>query len=165
MPQMRDVMSGASVYGRPRSSASKNRGGSKMRNAMVSTFPALIRTVIAPSPSTRASALTRIVRLRRSFPFMSIAFFAERIGIGVERAVELRQLALAQAEFLDVLGEAGGIGALLRTEAAVATAVVARAQAAAPGMGDGPQAGRSVRDHHAHLTAEFAFETDAMGRN
>ena len=33
MPQMRAVMSGASVKARPRRNASKNRGGSKMRSS------------------------------------------------------------------------------------------------------------------------------------
>ena len=54
MPQMRAVMSGASVNERPRSSASKNRGGSKIRSSTCSTRPFSRRTVIAPSPSTRA---------------------------------------------------------------------------------------------------------------
>ena len=54
MPQMRAVMSGASVKCRPRSSASKKRGGSKILNCTSSSAPSRTRTSIAPSPSTRA---------------------------------------------------------------------------------------------------------------
>ena len=68
---------------------------------------------------------------------MSVAFFAKRVGVGVERAVELRQLALAQTELLDLLGEARRIGTFLRAKAAVTAAVVTRTKASASGMRDG----------------------------
>ncbi len=54
MPQMRAVMSGASVNARPRSNASKKRGGSKMLSSARSTTPSRTTTLKAPSPSTRA---------------------------------------------------------------------------------------------------------------
>ena len=63
MPQMRAVMSGTSAIGRPRKSASKNRGASKMRSCTSSTRPSRRWMVSAPSPSTRAMAATRMVRV------------------------------------------------------------------------------------------------------
>ena len=54
MPQIRAVISGASVNFRPRRKASKKRGGSWILNFTSVRRPLLIRTVIAPSPSTRA---------------------------------------------------------------------------------------------------------------
>ena len=63
IPQMREVMSGASVNFRPFRNASKNRGGSKMRSFTSSTTSSLIRMKRAPSPSTRASVSILIVLL------------------------------------------------------------------------------------------------------
>ena len=54
IPQMRAVMSGASMNERPRRKASKKRGGSKIRSSTCSTVSPSSLTVIAPSPSTRA---------------------------------------------------------------------------------------------------------------
>ena len=55
MPQMRAVMSGASVNSRPRRNASKKRGGSKIAELDVLDHAVDdTSTCIAPSPSTRA---------------------------------------------------------------------------------------------------------------
>ena len=62
MPQMRAVMSGASVARRPCRSASKNRGGSKMLSATSPTTPSRTSTWSEPSPSTRESPSIDTVR-------------------------------------------------------------------------------------------------------
>ena len=66
MPQIRAVMSGGSVNARPRRNASKNRGGSKMRNRTSASSPSRISTIRPPSPSTRVRASTWKRRARWS---------------------------------------------------------------------------------------------------
>ena len=56
-------------------------------------------------------------------------------------------------------------GRLHRPEAAVAAAVVGRAECAAAGVRDRPEAGRAVGDHHADVAARLALEADAVRRD
>lgn len=58
MPQILAAISTGSRCVRPRSSASNQREGSKTSRASDSTRPPRIRTLSAPSPSTRARSLT-----------------------------------------------------------------------------------------------------------
>jgi hypothetical protein len=75
MPQMRAVMSGASVARRPCRSASKKRGGSKILSATSPTTPSRTSTWSEPSPSTRESPLSTPCAarpIRGSSPFRTI---------------------------------------------------------------------------------------------
>ena len=93
MPQMRAVMSGASVKARPRRKASKKRGGSNILK-----LGALHRAV-AHDDLERAFAFdaSEIVDLDR-LTAMTIAFLAERSGIGVEGSIDPRQRPVVHAE-------------------------------------------------------------------
>src|SRR3954464_12108879 len=90
-----------------------------------------------PSPSTRASTSTLIV-LR----VMTFAFLLEGLGCCVERAVDPLQRGGIQAPVGQSRTQRLRIWGLLRPEAAVAAAVVGRADRAAAGMGHRPQARR-----------------------
>src|SRR4051794_23072636 len=117
-----------------------------MRRRTSSTRPSRRRTCRAPSPSTRASASVTI----------------SRSGTGVERPVEADEIALGHA----VRGQPGAEGArvrgLHRPEAAVAAAVIARAQRAAARVRDGAEAWRAVRDHDAHVAPPLALDAHAV---
>src|ERR1043165_503361 len=142
MPQMRAVMSGASVKARPRRNASKKRGGSKMRSSALLTTPSRITTVSAPSPSTRAGASTLMV-LRA----MAVALLAEFRIVGIEGAPGAVKVALAHAEPLEPGAQRLGVGGLLRAEAAVAAAVEGRGRLLRDSVGLCPQHGDRLRAH------------------
>src|SRR4051812_48791893 len=160
MPQMRAVISGASLKARPRMNASKKRGGSKMRSSALFTLLSRMVTVSAPSPSTRARFSTLIV-LRA----MALGLQAEGLGVGVEGAVETVDVAFARADLGQFLRQRDGVRRLHRSVAAIAAAVEARAERAAAGMGDRPQARRAVGNHHADIAFELALDADAVRRH
>jgi hypothetical protein len=62
-------------------------------------------------------------------------------------------------------GQRRGVRGVVRTEAAVAAAVVGGAQRPAPGLGDGPEAGHPFGDRDAHGPAALALHADAVGRD
>src|SRR4051794_26729575 len=106
-----------------------------------------MRTNMAPSPSTRASASTLIVRV------MGFPRGPERLGAGVERAVHPYEVAVVEPELAQPPAHRGRVGGLHRPEAAVAAAVEGRAQAAAAGVRHRAQARRPLPPHHADLAA------------
>src|SRR5580700_6998902 len=108
MPQMREVISGASLWRRPLSSASKNLGGSKMLSATSPTSPSRTSTYSSPSPSTRARPSTWKLRLVVSW-VMREALFPEGWGIGVERPEQARDVHRLEAPGEQPAGERGGV--------------------------------------------------------
>src|SRR6476646_8014168 len=124
-----------------------------MRSCTSCTWPSRMRTSIAPSPSTRASTSVRISRSA----IARLALGAERRGAGIERAVQPYDVLLGHAVAGHPRPECGGVGLLHRSEAAIAAAVVARAQRPAAGVRDGAHARRAVGDHHAHVAAALAL--------
>src|SRR4030065_705187 len=115
MPQMRQVMSGASVKLRPFKKASKKRGGSKIFNCTRVTALSLIWMLRPPSPSTRARYLTMIF-----LPVMGFALLAKGGGVGVKGPEGPHQVGLAHPQ---PLAEPGGqrrsVGRLLGAGAAI----------------------------------------------
>ena len=134
MPQMRAVMSGTSVKlraraGTPRRSAAARRCAA----ARPSTAPSRTRTCSAPSPSTRASQSTSRDRARHQL-MARARRNARRPALKVRKT--RTQLALGHAEVVSQALSASRVRRLHRAEAAVAAAVVARAERAAAGVGD-----------------------------
>src|SRR3989339_921197 len=124
MPQMRAVISGASVKLRPFKKASKKRGGSKIFNRTRVTAPSLTRMSIPPSPSTRARYLTMIF-----LAVMGFALLAKGGGVGVKGPEGPHQVGLAHAQPLAEPGRQGrGVGRLLGAVAAIAAAVIGGAE-------------------------------------
>src|ERR1044072_4147815 len=115
-----------------------------MRSLTSSTRPSRMRTNIAPSPSARVGASVRIVRLRSVL--MRLALTAKRRGAGVEGPKHPHEVRVADAVPLQPAAERGGLRVLHRAEAAVAAAVVRRAQRAAARVRDRPEARGAVRD-------------------
>src|SRR5262249_59610106 len=125
-----------------------------------------IRTCIAPSPSTRASAAVWIVRVSPSaIGLQSLALFPERLPRSVEGAVDPDHVPLVHAEPLEPAREGRSVRRLHRAEAAVAAAVIARAERAAAGVGHGPEAGRALGHHHADVPRSLALDTNRMVRD
>ena len=54
------------------------------------------------------------------------------------------------------------IGTVHRTVATVTPPLVRRAQRAAADVGDWTEAGRPIRDHHAHIPFQFAIYTNTV---
>ena len=81
---------------------------------------------------------------------------------GVEGAVDAHEVALARPRARHPRAQRRGVRRLHRPEAAVAAAVVGRAERAAAGVGDRPEARRAVRDHHADVAAPLALDADAV---
>src|SRR4051794_38053408 len=135
-----------------------------MRRRRSATSPSAIRTYIAPSPSTRASASVRIVRVRRGSArsLTRLALLTEGGGRRMERAEDAHDVDVLDAEPLEPASERPGVRRLHRPEAAVAAAVVARAQRAAAGVRDRPEARRAVGHHDAHVAAPLALDADAV---
>src|SRR5271157_5938174 len=131
MPQMRAVISGASLNLRPRRKASKKRGGSKMLSFTSMTRWSRIRTNKPPSPSTRARRSTLMV-----LAFMGFALFPERFGVRIEGAEGAHKLRFGDAQGGPARAHRSGIGRFLWPEAAVAAAIISGAQGAAPGQRD-----------------------------
>ena len=138
MPQMREVMSGASPWSRPRSSASKKRGGSKMRNStfsIVSPLTLEIERALALDPGERVDLddpFTHGVRLSSS----------ERRGAGVEAAVKRADPRRAGPGRGQLGRQRRGVRGFLRPEAAVAAAPHRRAEVAAARLGHRAEARR-----------------------
>src|SRR5688572_15110875 len=109
-----------------------------------------MRRNIAPSPSTRASRSVLIVRV------------SVTEGLGVEGPVDAHEVDLVHPEALQPRVQRLRPRGLHRAEAAVAAAVVGRAQRAAAGVRDRAEAGRAVGDHHADVAGALALDADAV---
>src|SRR5450755_2642460 len=136
-----------------------------MRSCTSSTSRSRMRTLIAPSPSTRARAAVLIRRLRGGSSGAAIALtFALEGGCArVERAVHANQVDVVYVELAHPGAQRCGVGRLHRPEAAVATAIERRAQRTATGVRHRAQAGRAVSDHDAVVAAQLALLADARG--
>ena len=126
-----------------------------------------VRPCRRESTIERAFALDarEVVDLDASYAPCSLGLLPERLGVGVEgaedaRAMSRRAMPSARAR----AAERSGVRRLHRPEAAVAAAVVGRAERAAAGMGDRAEAGRAVRDHHADIALQLALDADAVMR-
>src|SRR6185295_2572741 len=73
-----------------------------------------------------------------------------------------QHLGLAHALPLELGGHGGGVGTVLRAEAAVAPAGERRAEGAAAGLRDRAQALRAVGDGHADVAALLALDAHAV---
>src|SRR5687767_10478544 len=93
---------------------------------------------------------------------MRLARLAEVAGAGVERAVDADEIARIGTELRHARALRRRVGRLLRPEAAVAAAVVRRADGAAAGVRDGPEARRAVRHHDADSAAALALDANAV---
>src|SRR4051812_34124006 len=120
-----------------------------------------MRRNIAPSPSTRASRSLLIVLVS----LMRFARHAERLGPGVERAVDAHEVDLLHPQAGQPRVERLRPRRLHRAEAAVAATVIGGAQRAAAGVGDGAEAGRAVGDHDADVARALALDADAVRRD
>src|SRR5208283_321227 len=159
MPQMRAVISGASLNLRPRRKASKKRGGSKMLSFTSMTRWSRIRTNKPPSPSTRARKSTLMV-----LAFMRFALFPECFGVGIEGTEGAHKFRLGDAQGGPTRAHGGGIGRFFWLEAPVAAAIVGVAKRAAPGQRHGTQTRRAVRHHHPDRPAPPALHAHVMRR-
>src|SRR6476619_7103337 len=95
-----------------------------MRSLTSCTWPSRTRTSIAPSPSTRASISVTILRSA----MVRLALGAKRRRARVEGPVQAHDVALGQIVAGQPAAERARVGLFHRPEAAVAAAVVARAQ-------------------------------------
>src|SRR5208282_1849879 len=93
---------------------------------------------------------------------MGLALFAERLGSRVEGAEDSSDIAPLHAERRELACDRSSVRTLGRPEAAVAAAAIGRADRPAAGLGDGTEAGCSLRHHNADGAAQFAFVTDAV---
>src|SRR5208337_523508 len=159
MPQMRAVISGASLNLRPRRKASKKRGGSKMLSFTSVTRWSRTRTNKPPSPSTRARTSTLMV-----LAFMRFALFPERFGVSIKGTEGAHKFRLGDAQGGPARAHRSGIRRLLWSKTSVAAAIVGGAKGAAPGQGNGTQTRRAVRDHDADSPAPLALHAHAMRR-
>ena len=164
MPQMRAVMSGAS---RERAAAQQRLEEARRledpRAAVARTIAVAHRHVERRPRPRRGPGSRRVDR-----PSVAHGARSPR-GTAGAAALKVRIDALHVASGRRRAGRAsrlsdGVFGRLLRPEAAVAAAVVGRAQRAAPGLGHRPQAGRAVRHHHADVAAPLALDADAVRR-
>src|SRR5690349_7697744 len=96
---------------------------------------------------------------------MLLALDAERLRPGIEPPECADELIVTHTQALPPLTERLGVRALHRAVAAVAATVVCRADRAAAGMGDRPEARRALRHHHAHRAAALALDADAVARD
>src|SRR3990172_547357 len=136
-----------------------------MRSLTSATRPPRSCSVRPPSPSTRASAATVIVRLLFLFVLIGVARGPEGRRPGVVAAEGAHQLGSADAELLlPEAAERCGGRRLGRPEAAVAAAGVGRAERATARLGDGAEAGRAVGGRPAHGAAALALEAHGPGR-
>src|SRR5664279_968547 len=94
---------------------------------------------------------------------MAVGFLAELVGVGVEGTVDALQFALAHADGGKLATQGRRIRRFHRTEAAIAAAIVARAERAAAGVGDRAKTRRAVGDHDADVALQFALNADAVG--
>src|SRR5262249_39551579 len=96
--------------------------------------------------------------------FMRFALLAECRGPCVEGTVDLYQVQFPNAQAAEPLAQRNRVRRLLRPVATVTAAIVCRAKRAAAGVSDRAETRRAVRDHHAHVSAQLAFEADAVRR-
>src|SRR5512135_1848879 len=160
MPQMRAVMSGASENFLPRRKASKNLGGSKIVSLTSATLPSFTRTKSAPSPSTLASWSTLMTLL-----LMSITLLPEGNRIGIESPEREHDVMVALAELFEMSAKRRRIRILHRSVAAVAAAVIRRAERTAPRLRDRSETGELLCHHDTDCPPELAFHADAVGGN
>ena len=164
MPQMRAVMSGASVeVSAPQEGLEEARRLEDFE-FHVGNLPFLD----LHEQGTLAFDAGQVIDFDResSSAFMRFALPAERVGVGVEAAEGAQETLFAHSEFAaHPRTERAGVRSFHRTIAAVAAAVVGGADRAAAGVSDRPQAWRAVRDHHADRAAQFALDADAVRRS
>ena len=97
---------------------------------------------------------------------MALALLPEISALGVEGAEGAHAgLGAALPEVGQSAAQRGRVRRFHRAEAAVAAALVGRAERVAAGVRHRAQAGRAVRDHHADRAAPLALEADAVGRD
>src|SRR5664280_1968612 len=125
------------------------------------TTPPRTRTCSAPSPSTRVSSRTSILRL--TLCVMELSLLPEGRRVGVEGAEDAGHVRFAHPALAQRLGDRGGVGGGDRAEAAVTAPVVRRAQRAAAGCGDRTQTGGAVRDDGADVVAQLALRAHRGG--
>src|SRR4051794_11265020 len=132
-----------------------------MRSSTSSTRSPSMTKRSPPSPSTRASELTRNCRVRwlNGTPFLS----GERGD--VEGAVNPAHCPLVHPTSFQGRKQRRKIRVGHRPEAAVAATPYRRAEGTAAGVRDRAQAGRPVRDHHARQAAPLALGADARVRD
>src|SRR5664279_6662945 len=97
------------------------------------TTPPRTRTCSAPSPSTRVSSRTSILRL--TLCVMELSLLPEGRCVGVEGAEDAGHVRFAHPALAQRLGDRGGVGGGDRAEAAITAPVVRRAQRTAAGCG------------------------------
>ena len=95
---------------------------------------------------------------------MAFTFRTEGFGVGVESAINAFERLVVHPELLQPTAERGRIRRFLRTETAIAAAIIGRAKRAAAGMGDGTKAWRAMGDHNAGVALKFALYANAMRR-
>src|SRR6516164_2210983 len=88
---------------------------------------------------------------------MGLALFPECLGGGVKGTEDASDIALGHAEHREFARDRGRVRALGRPEATVAAPAVSRADRAAAGLGNGAEAGCSLRDHDTDGATQFAF--------
>ncbi len=170
MPQMRAVMSGASVNARPRRNASKKRGGSKMPSCTSIDLAVPHRASVSAAFALDAGQVVDLDRaLSRSLTSAVAPAPRSRAGTArrsaLKRAEDAHQVAAGATPSARATSARASarVRRLLRPEAAVAAAVVGRADRAAAGLRHRPEAGRAVRHHDADVAAQLALDADAVG--
>src|SRR6185437_8814029 len=93
---------------------------------------------------------------------MPLALLAEGLGPVVDAAEAPQRLLRHHALPDEPIGERSRVGALARTEAAVATAIVARTEGAAAGVRHRAEARLAAGHGHADVPAALAFHADAL---
>src|SRR6516162_4081776 len=154
---MRATISSTSPKLRPRSNASKKRGGSKMLRRTASTLPSRMLRSSELSPSTRAMYSTWIVLFA-----MGLALLPERLSGRIEGAEDASDVALCHTQRGELARDCGGVRTFGGSEAAIAASAVGWADCAAAGLGNGAEARCSLRHHDANRPAQFAFVAHAV---
>src|SRR6478609_4868005 len=95
---------------------------------------------------------------------VALALSEECLGGRVEGAEDAHDLGLAHAETAEPVGDRRRVRGVLRSEAAVATPVEARAQGAAARLGHRTEARGPVGDGDAHVPATLALDAHAVRR-
>src|SRR5512144_2717014 len=134
-----------------------------MRSFSSRTTPSRMRMSSAPSPSTRASVSTLMVRVLASL--MRLALPAEGGGRGVVGAEHAADLLRRGALLRQPAGEARRVRGLNRAEAAVAAAAERRTQVAAAGLRHRTQARDTARHHDADRARAVARDALAGVRD
>src|SRR5579883_3629117 len=93
------------------------------------------------------------------------AFLAERSGVGVEGSIDALQRLLVHAKTLQPAAERGCVRRFHRTVATVAAAIIGGTDRPAASVRHGAKTRRSMRNHHADIALELAFDAHAMRRH